>query len=255
MSRQLNVVCVKWGSLYDSKYVNRLCHGVLKHSTRTVNFFCVTDDSAGIDEVVTCLPLQDLPFQDALNKAQKKAQKKDGAYKKVAIFEPGFLPVTGPVLALDLDVVITGPIDSLADFAPGQVAMAPPFSRKGRIPTLGEGSVIKFEPDCHGFLYTDIANSTASMVSDTLGSEQTYTSTRAQAHECFQPFPDDWIVSFKRHCRPKGLAKIISAPKKPKTAKVVCFHGRPNIDEAISGYGSGFLKKVRPAQWIADDWR
>ena len=253
--RNLNVVCIKWGNLYGAEYVNRLYYGTQRHSKRNVKFFCVTDDRTGIDTDITCLALKELPFQTALDNAQKQAPKKDGAFKKVAIFESGFLPVTGPVLALDLDVVITGAIDQLSDFAPGHVAMAPPFSKKGRIPTYGEGSVIKFEPDHHGFLFSDIANSTSEMVAQALGSEQTYTSTRSKNRELFTPFPDDWVVSFKRHCRPHGLSRAFRAPRKPPNAKVICFHGRPKIEEAIAGYGSNLTKRVLPAPWIADDWQ
>lgn len=184
-----------------------------------------------------------------------KAPKKDGAFKKVAVFEFGLLPVSGPVLAFDLDVIITGNIDALADFAPGHVSMAPPFSTNAKISTLGEGSVIKFEPEHHGFLFSDMANSPASMVKEALGSEQSYTSARARARGVFSPFPMGWIVSFKRHCRPIRPLNAFMVPKRPLAARVICFHGRPNIDEAIDGFASDVFHKTMPAPWIAQHWK
>jgi len=254
MSKALNVVCAKWGSLYSGEYVNRLYRGVLRNSMRDVNFFCVTDDTTGIDRDIDCLGLKDFSFQSALVNAQKKAPKKNGAYAKVAMFEPGLLPVSGPVLAFDLDVVISGSIDQLADFAPGHVAMAPPFANSSRRPTLGEGSVIKFEPEHHGFLFSDIATETELMVRNSRGSEQSYTSRRAHARGLFSPFPKEWVVSFKHHCRPVRPFNNVIAPHKPKTAKVVCFHGRPNVDEARDGFASDFFHRTLPAPWIAQNW-
>lgn len=255
MMSSLNVVCAKWGNIYGADHVNRLYAGVLRNSTQHVNFFCVTDDSSDVDSAITCIELKKFAFQDALTRAQRSAIKKNGAYRKIAMFEPGLLPVKGAVLAFDLDVVITGPIDALASFAPGHVAMPSPFAFSHKRPTLGEGSVIKFEPEHHGFLFTDIATSTALMVQESHGSEQSYTSGRADAHGLFSPFPKEWVVSFKHHCRPTRPMNAFIAPKKPETARVVCFHGRPNIQEAIDGFKSDFLHKTKPAPWIAQNWK
>jgi hypothetical protein len=190
-----------------------------------------------------------------INPCTKVRSKKDGAYKKIAMFEPGLLPVTGAVLAFDLDVVITGSIDALVDFAPGHVAMSNPFAFSAKRPTLGEGSVIKFEPEFHGFLFYDLAYATTSMVQESYGSEQSYTSGRAHANGLFSPFPNDWIVSYKHHCRPRRPLNAFMAPKEPDTAKVVCFHGRPNIQEAIDGFKSDFFHKIKPAPWIRQHWQ
>lgn len=255
MTKSLNIVCAKWGSAYSADYVNRLHRGALRNSTRHVKFFCVTDDPRGVDSDITCIELKKFAFQDDLTRAQECAVKKNGAYKKIAMFEPGLLPVTGAVLAFDLDVIISGPIDDLANFAPGHIAMPPPFAASSKRPTFGEGSVIKFEPEHHGFLFSDIATSTALMVQESYGSEQSYTSGRAKAYGVFSPFPKEWVVSFKHHCRPAQPLNAFMSPKKPKAAKVVCFHGRPSIQEAIDGFKSDFLHKTKPASWIAQHWK
>lgn len=255
MADVLNVVCAKWGNAYGAEYVNRLFRAVHRNSKRHVNFFCVTDDPTGLDSEVSPIKLEAFAFQDKLEQAQMVARKKNGAYKKVAMFAPDLLEVQGPVLAFDLDVVITGPIDPLADFAPGRVVMAPPFSNNSRKPTFGEGSVIKFEPNLHGFLFTDLADDTEAMVRNSHGSEQSYTSARAHARGLFSTFPVDWVVSFKRHCRPRRPLNAFKTPSQPDGAKVICFHGRPNIDEAIDGFKSDFFHKTVPALWISHYWK
>lgn len=254
MTSLLSVVCAKWGKLYGADYVNRLYRGVLRNTQRDVNFVCVTDDSTGIDSAITCLDLKAFSFSDTLEKAQSVAPKRNGAYTKLAVFKDGFLPFSGPALALDLDVIITGSLDHLADFAPGHIAMAPPFARSSKRPTFGEGSVIKFEPEHHGFLFSDMANATEEMVRTSHGSEQSYTSGRAIARGMFTPFPNDWVVSFKRHCRPKRPLNFFMAPTQPKSASVVCFHGSPNVEQAIEGVTAGLFKRTRPAPWVADHW-
>lgn len=255
MADALNVVCANWGNAYGAKYVNRLFGGVRRNSSRKLNFYCVTDDSTGLDIAITPIALKPFPFQEKLEEAQLAAPKKDGAYTKIAMFAPDLFSVTGPVLAFDLDVVITASIDPLADFAPGQVVMAPPFSNNSRRPTFGEGSVIKFEPNHHGFLYTDLANDTEAMVRNSRGSEQSYTSARAHERGVFSTFPDDWVVSFKRHCRPKRPFNAFRTPNQPANAKVICFHGRPSIPEAVAGFKSDFFHKTSPAPWISQFWK
>jgi hypothetical protein len=255
MSSVLNVVCAKWGTTYSAEYVNRLYMAVLRNTQRRVNFFCVTDDPVGIDSAIEQIKLIPFAFQDQLVRAQKNSPKRDGAYTKVAMFAPDLLDVTGPVLAFDLDVVITGSIDSLADFAPGKVAMAAPFANSSKRPTYGEGSVIKFEPEHHAFLFTDLAKDTEAMVRRSYGSEQSYTSSRAKERGLFSTFPDDWVVSFKHHCRPIRPLNVFRTPYKPVNAKIVCFHGRPKIEEAVSGFTSDILHRTKPAPWILNYWK
>jgi len=255
MKTDLNVVCTKWGDLYGPEYVNRLYRSVLRNTQRRVNFFCVTNEPHSIDPSINCVELKKFPFHEDLTIAQSAAPKKNGAFKKVAMFEPGLLPIKGPVLAFDLDVIISGSIDALADFSPGHVTMPPPFSQSSKRPTLGEGSVIKFDPELHSFLFEDLAKSTASMVHQSRGSEQSYTSASAHKRGLFSTFPKDWVVSFKRHCRPSRPMNLFSPPRLPDTAKVVCFHGSPSIEDAINGFASDLLHRTKPAPWISQHWK
>ena len=54
----VSILCVKWGTKYGPEYVNRLYKAV-ERSTDVCKFefYCLTDDSDGIDERVVALPL------------------------------------------------------------------------------------------------------------------------------------------------------------------------------------------------------
>jgi len=251
---RLTCICIKWGTLYPTEHVNRLYRAVLRNTKRDVDFYCMTENADGLDSGINVLPLAEQPYDARMVTAQKTV-KKQGALKKIAMFNPAlYSENVGPVLALDLDILITGDLDELADFAPGHVVMRGPFAPDAEPRTYGEGSFIKFEPKHHSFLYTSMAENPEGAVEMCKGSEQTYTSATAHQNEMFTPYPSDWIVSFKYHCRPKRPLNLLVAPKLPEQARIVCFHGRPNVDEAMNGFKSDPLHSTKPAKWISDNW-
>jgi hypothetical protein len=90
----LTVLCVlKSGGDYDANYVRILRDGVARHLTLPHRFVCISD----VDVPCERIPLKyDWP----------------GWWSKLAMFEPGV--ITGPTLFLDLDTIITGPLDPVA---------------------------------------------------------------------------------------------------------------------------------------------
>ena len=44
----VNILCVKWGTRYDSEYVNKLYRGIKNNCTKKFKFYCFTDDSTGL---------------------------------------------------------------------------------------------------------------------------------------------------------------------------------------------------------------
>lgn len=251
---ELNAICIRWGKLFGPEYVNRLYAGIRRFSQRDVRFFCMTDDRSGLHRDIQVLDLVEEPFQPVLDELLPQTRVK-GALRKVSMFRPGLIPdLAGPLLAVDLDVVITGNVDDLADYAPGKVCMRRIWD-KGNWTSLGHGSVLKFDPSRHGYLYENFARNPREETLKAEGSEQAYTSVTAHEAGDFEPFPDAWIVSFKRHCRPRRPFNLIRPPVMPAGAKVICFHGRPKIEEAINGFRSDPAHWIRPARWLKDFWR
>lgn len=98
----LTVACVlKYGGEYDARYVRALSRGVRKHLKPPFEFVCLSDrasdvdrDCAGLVDSTVWLDHRELP----------------GWWAKLEVFR-----LSGPVLYLDLDTVITGSLEPLAD--------------------------------------------------------------------------------------------------------------------------------------------
>jgi hypothetical protein len=247
------IACIKWGTAFGPDYVNRLYSGVRRNLSCPVRFVCMTEHADGLHPDVETISLPVEPFAEPMNAALAVANRQ-GAMRKVSLFRPGVIPdLRGPVLGFDLDVVITGALDPILDLAPGTVAMRHDWTeaRKGR-PT-GHGSVFRFDPALHGYLYDDLAADPYAEVERARGSEQRYTSHKAMERGEFTYIPGDWVVSFKYDCNPFP-GNWLRAPRLPRDARVVCFHGRPKMPEAVAGYRGSFIRYARPAAWLKDHW-
>jgi len=247
------IVCIKWGKKYSPDYVNRLLRGIQRNLASPFTFYCMTDDPAGIRSEVKILPLPEEVFSPTIRTVLEKSRRK-GAFGKISLFKPGLINNSGPILGFDLDVVITGPIDSLFEHEPGKVCMRHDWlaARIGR--PDGHGSVFRFDPKRHTFLYEDFAKDTANLMRKAKYSEQKYTSMQAQKHGEFAYFPGEWIASYKRDAMRPFPLNHFQEPRLPKDARVVCFHGRPKMDEAVSGVTGSLLRTVRPCNWLKQMW-
>ena len=97
------VVCLKYGDKYSAEYVNKLYNMVQRHLSLDHEFYCITENSAGLDPNIKLLPLDINPDIDI------------GWWYKINLFDPKF-PLKGTILFLDLDIVIFNSIDKFSDF-------------------------------------------------------------------------------------------------------------------------------------------
>jgi hypothetical protein len=248
------IACIKWGTLFGPEYVNRLYSGVRRHLKCDIDFYCMTEDSSGFHPDIKVMPLPIEPFHEPMNAALAVANRQ-GAMRKVSLFKPGLIPdLTGPVLGFDLDVVITGDLTPLLSNDPGKITMRHDWveARRGR--KTGHGSVFRYDPSAHGYLYDLIAENPTQEVEVARGSEQRYTSTKAQERDDFAYIPGDLVVSYKHDCMSFPPLNYFNVPKLPKNARVVCFHGHPKMPEAVEGYSGSWLRYSRPCDWLAHHW-
>ena len=246
MTHPATIVCIKWGTLFGPEYVNRLYSGVRRNMVRPIRFICMTDDAAGFHPDIEVLDLPVEPYAEPMNAALKVANRQ-GAMRKTSLFKPGLIAnLQGPILGFDLDVVITGPLDDIYEMAPGQIAMRHDWTekRKGRF---------RYDPEGHTFLYNDLAADPYTEVEKARGSEQRYTSHKAMDNDVFAYIPDNWVVSFKYDCNPFPR-NYWRAPHLPKDARVVCFHGRPKMTDAIDGYTGSLIRYAKPCAWLQEHW-
>lgn len=247
----VTVLTLKYGTAYGPEYVNRLRAGLMRHSSEPIRLLCMTDDRTGIHKDIEILDLAREPYEARLEMALAKAPVR-GRLKKVSLFRPGLVPNhEGALLVLDLDVVIVGNVAPIMRHAPGKVIMRKEWNAKPW--QLGHGSVERIDPSLHGYLYNDMLKDTEGSVALGRGSEQSYTSLNAERHGDFEAIPNEWVVSFKRDCRPVRPLNLLMSPRLPEGAIVVCFHGKPKMSDAVAGYRAG-LHTTRRADWLTRAW-
>ncbi len=248
-----NVLCIKWGTKYGSEYVNRLYRGVSKHLSGPFRFVCLTENSAGIDAAVDVYPLPVTPFDEDAFDARKGGE----TWRKVGLFQPGLADLDGDTLFLDLDIVLTGSLDDFFTYQPGQFCVIHDWLEKrrawlpGRDGRVGNTSVFRFHPQKHRRVYDHFA-AHQSEVLETFRIEQQYVSNVLAGDLVF--WPDAWVRSFKRHCRPVFPLNMIRTPHQPTEMRILAFHGYPLPQQAIEGYSASVFKSTKPAPWLKHYW-
>jgi len=248
----VNVVCLKWGTLYGPEYVNNLFNMVQRHLALPFRFICFTEHSEGIKSEVEIWPLPE--FEEPPWEYSRYCQ----AWRKLALFKPGLAEMQGKVLFLDLDVVIVDNIDALFSFA-NKLAIIENWYQKGQL--VGQASAICFEAGQPAALLEHYQKDPISVLKQ-YRTEQAYI-TGQLGLGGFDYFPDAWCRSFKKHCLPGGIRNyFVSKNEIPEGAKIVVFHGRPNPPDAIKGewgktvpWYKRWYKKVHPSPWVAKYWR
>ena len=239
------VVCMKWGDRYGPAYVNRLYAMVRRNTTGDLRFICMTDDPAGIrDEVERWdCPTIGIP-----------APHNNRGWRKVTLFAERLGDLSGDVLFLDLDIVITASIDPIFDH-PGRFVIMPNPTQPGS--GVGNTSVYRFRVGEHTDVLSTLLEDPERHIDEHVNS-QTYISRTLAGEMTF--LPPEWCVSFKKQCIPPWPARLWKAPLWPDGARIVIFTGKPDPDEAAQGRWPAPLRKklykrIRPASWVREHWR
>lgn len=239
------VICTKWGTRYPAHYVNCLWSMIQRHTARETQLICYTDDPAGIDRAVLTFPMPELRLP---------ARVANLPWRKIAFWKADLEGVSGNVLFLDLDVVITGLIDEFFDFAPASTfCVIENWPQAGS--RIGNTSVYRFRVGAHPELYQRMQDDPEPVLQN-FPNSQTYIS-RTIPEVTFWPFP--WCVSFKHTLLPPWPMNFVQVSPLPQMAKVVCFTGKPDPDEARDGrwpapWYKKVYKHVRPTPWIGHHW-
>lgn len=255
----VNVLCLKWGTRYPAFYVNRLFAQVKKNLSRPFRFVCVTDDPDGIDPGVECVPFPEDPGVPD--------RPWPNIFVKLCLFKPGFADLRGPTLFSDVDQLIVRPIDKFFDYHPGDfciihnwVERRKAFLRK--LPFIGNSSCFRFDAGSeqaarvYEIFLRDKDKAELRHPFFDHGSQKFQTRAMAEAGTVTW-WPDGWVSSFKRQCIPPFPFNLFLVPRYPKTASVIAFHGRPDIDQAIAGYRGkdvGIHLSCRPTPWVQKLW-
>lgn len=201
----LTVICVlRSGPAYNADMVARLQKYVARHLNVQHEFKCLSD---------TAVPCKRIPLQHDW----------PGWWAKVELFKPGV--ITGPTLYLDLDTVLVGNIDRLADF-PHDFAIM----RNLNAPWMPGSAVMWFrKPPTQ--VYEQFCEDPQSIMSRYSDKTQgCYLGDQAWIWDCLDRkvkyLSDDvpgLIRSYRRHCAagvPEGCAVVaFGGDKKPWTVQ------------------------------------
>ena len=243
----VNILCVKWGTKYGPDYVNKLAGMVRRNMSRPYRFVCLTDDTTGIDPAIETHPLPaiGIPEFDAATGWTRLH-----GWLKVTVFAAPLYDLTGPTLFLDVDIVITGPLDAFFD-PPGDFIVIKEWDKRDE---TGNTSVFRYTAGAHGDLIVYLAKSLDSAQAD-YRNEQEFVTTYFSRQGKMTYWPKGWCVSFKRHCMHPGIMGFFKPARIPEGAKVVVFHGKPNPPDAIIGRSGKWYRRVLPVAWVDELWR
>ena len=223
-----NVVCLKHGDKYNAEYVNKLYRAVKRNTTLKFKFHCFTENEEGIHEDIF---IHKLPHFNNVH----------GWWYKLYFFSKD-IKINGRILFLDLDTLIVGNIDHYLKYDSGFVVLRDLWARGNNVGS----AIMSFEVGKHTQIWeTFIKDPFGEMKKIHPHGDQKIIQAYEPNRKYWQDIFPNEIVSFKSDCR-GGL---------PKNAKIVCFHGKPSIPEAINKTTmvQGFV--INPTPWIKEYWK
>ncbi len=262
------IICINWGTKYGPRFINRLYGMVERNVTPPFTFTCFTDSRGGIRAEVIC---EDLPAIDFEMPVVKK-----GKWPKSRLWGPRLGNLKGPVLFLDLDILVVGSLDPFFTIGkPDDVILArnpiKPLER------LGQTSVFRF-PVGKLVPLLELFRSDPQRIAETYEFEQRFVTRNAPGGVSF--FPSPWVRHFRYHCLPLFPLNYFRAARLPKDARIVIFPGGLHPEHAIAGgwrhrpsegplaHVKGILDRrngekplaylrhfMKPVDWVEQYWR
>ncbi|WP_299650004.1 glycosyl transferase [uncultured Tateyamaria sp.] len=259
------IMCINWGTRYGAPYINRLYEMVRRNITPPFRFVCFTDTRDGVRSEVECYDLPPMPGFMPKNTL--------GKWPKSRLWAPKLAELSGPILFIDLDVVILGSLDPFFEFgSPDDVVLArnaaKPFHK------LGQTSIYRMPVGALAPLQ-DMFAADPQGIADTYRFEQHFVTKNAPGGVSF--WPKEWVTHFRVECIPSFPMNFFVEPRKPKNGRVVIFAGGLNPPDAIEGqYGKDRphlppaahirralkskrkLRSIRqfllPSSWVREAW-
>ncbi|CAD7023978.1 glycosyl transferase [Pseudorhizobium endolithicum] len=253
----VNVICMKWGTLYGPEYVNNLFHGVTRHLRRPHRFICFTDDGSGLE---TDIEVQPLPI------LKMRLGETDLRWRKLSVLAVDLAGLKGPTLFLDLDLVVIDSLDPFFDlegrffiirdddlFRSKPLRKVNP-SRDRFLAMVGNSSVFRFEFGSHADILEDYLADPEKAAQD-FEHEQQFLSDRIFKAGQLRYWPAEWCVSFKNACVPRYLKSFLADPSPPAGARIIVFAGNPKMSDVLAGGGQKWYRRIGNVDWLKRAWR
>ncbi|MCK0168855.1 glycosyl transferase [Jannaschia sp. S6380] len=257
---------MKWGTKYGPEYVNRLYGMIARNITPPFSVTVLTDDPRGLRPELRSATIPDVGVD--------MPKGVPGKWPKSALWGKELAGLSGPVLFMDLDVVVTGSLDDFFSHGdPDEVILsrnaAKPFHR------LGQTSLFRFPVGKLAPMQQKFRDDPQGM-GERYRYEQNYVTQNAPGGVTF--WPRQWVRHFRIQCVPTFPLNFFLAPPRPRNARVVIFAGHLNPPDAIAGRWNrkeeartigqhirhaltarkgykGLRSYVKPTPWVAEAWR
>lgn len=228
------IVCLKWGDKYSAHYVNVLFSMCKRHNKEPFSFVCFTDNSNGLDSDIIIKKLPDVPLHSWWFKVWIFSQENN---------------LKGPVLFLDLDLVVYEDIEKLWNYETNYFCVIRDFTRHLN-PSWNKfnSSVFKFQAENYYWVWDDFYKDYKNIITKHHGDQDyLYSILKDKSKH----WPDNWIQSYKWEMRNKSdLVNInnkrnfafIADPKIDTECCIAVFHGDPNPDQVKD-------------PWVVDRWK
>jgi len=215
----INCICIKFGTKYNSEYVNKLFRGISRNTSKEFLFTCYTDNTADIDGKIRCdkLPLE-----------------RNDWFAKIGLYNKELYNEEHQIFYFDLDTVITGNLDEIFEYEGDFMLLRDFYRRNG----YGSG-LMSWRPPAVHHMYQNYRGQ-RSPHGDQGWCEQQYPNA-----DIWQEKYPEKIISYKVHVKGKGAIRPgwTNHPGSLQTASIVCFHGRPNPHD------------IATADWMKEHWK
>jgi len=232
----IDIVCVCVGEKYSAKYVQTLQAMVKRHTTKEHRFICFSDRFMLGPDVETIIIKEQLP----------------GWWNKIAVFN-GAYKLNERVVMLDLDTAICDNIDWLLEYDGSFMGIQ------------NLGIVNKYEDKKQ---YVGVMQSGVLAWDYKLGQE-IWNYFEVNKDEIMKRYRgdgewlNDFIISDVRDILqekyPDRLRsykyELYDNPELIKGASIICFHGEPSPEQAITETVYPWGIKYEPRKWVAEHWR
>ena len=246
------VLCMKWGTLYSSDYVNVLYNACRRAISGQFRFVCLTDDATGFDPGIETFPIPEIGLK-------QEEWFTPGVWPKLALYAADLHGLKGRCLFIDLDMMVVGGLDEMFDTGAQYIGINVGQSwRPGRVdlrdPELGTG-VFAFTLGDQVQILEAFQHDIPTARADHRN-EQEFVAAHAKGLEFWPP---GWVISFKRWLRrPIGIDLFLSPKKPPSGTRIVAFHGDPRPIAMIPsnvGFWDSFPHLGRgQVAWARDYW-
>ena len=211
---ELNIITWRWGSKYPGHYVERLKSGLQRHIKQEFKFGVFAPEAE--DEYLTKIP---------------------GCFCRLRMFSPEWQAkhgLSGRIVSIDLDAVITGPLDDLFDRPEPFVIL---HGGNASNPCKFQGSMMMLRAGVHPEIWSGFSLKEAfAMPAYDFPDDQGYLAAKLPDAAGWKVGPESGAYCFQKPGWPKGEAL-------PKDARMVAFPGWRDPS------------KFTHLNWVKENWR